>query len=111
MRRTVLCALLTFSVVRAAGAQDTSAQPNTSSPSPPLLGFCALPVRPSCIDSADTYLDAAKRESCNGEVERYVKFVFAYRVCLNAEMERAVRETNSAIFLHKCRMANRKDCP
>ena len=80
-------------------------------PTPPLLGFCAQPVRPACVDSASTYADPKTKAACNQDMERYVKFVFAFRICLNAEMERAVRQTNETIFRHKCRMAGRKSCP
>jgi hypothetical protein len=79
-------------------------------PTPPLLGFCAQPVRPACVDSAATYADPKTKAACNQDMERYVKFVFAFRICLNAEMERAVRQTNETIFRHKCRMAGGKKC-
>jgi hypothetical protein len=80
-------------------------------PTPPLLGFCAQPVRPECVDTVETYADPGKKAACNQDMERYVKYVFAFRLCLNAEMERAVRQTNETIFRHKCRMAGRKSCP
>jgi hypothetical protein len=67
-------------------------------------------VRPACVDTAETYADAKAKAACNQDMDRYVKFVFAFRICLNAEMERAVRQTNETIFRHKCRMAGRKNC-
>ena len=79
-------------------------------PTPPLLGFCAQPVRPACVDTATTYADPKTKAACNQDMDRYVKFVFAFRLCLNAEMERAVRQTNETIFRHKCRMAGKKSC-
>ncbi len=80
-------------------------------PKPPLLGFCAAPVRPACIDLAASYANARARAGCNAEMEHYVKYVFAWRLCLNAEMERAVHQTNEDIQRHKCRMAGGKNCP
>jgi hypothetical protein len=77
----------------------------------PILRFCAVPVRPECIDAAATYANPQSRGACNLDMDHYVKSVFAYRRCLNAEMERAVLQTNEAIFRHKCRMAGKKNCP
>lgn len=79
-------------------------------PKPPLLGFCAVPVKPDCVDAAGGYDSPRSRAACAKDMERYVKYVFAYRVCLNAEMERAVRQTNEAIARHKCRLAGGKKC-
>ena len=77
----------------------------------PLLGFCAPPPRPACVDDGAAYADPAARVRCDGDMRRFVDSVFAYRQCLNAETERVVRLTNLAIARHKCRMAGGRNCP
>lgn len=79
-------------------------------PRPPLLDFCAPPVQPVCIDAAGTYANPKERAACDADMQRYVRSVFAYRICLNAEMERAVRSVNIAIQHHKCLMNGGKKC-
>jgi type IV secretory pathway VirB10-like protein len=107
---------------KALARPKTAAKPAPSTPAPepesppvappaPLLGFCAVPVRPACIESSATYAEVKTKAACNQDMDRYVKSVFTYRMCLNAEMERAVRQTNEAIFRHRCRMTGKKNCP
>jgi hypothetical protein len=64
------------------------------------FGFCAPPVSPACIDKLKGV--TGELAACEQETERYVASVFAYRACLSAEMERAVRETNEAIQKVRC---------
>ena len=52
------------------------------------LGFCAQPAPPTCVDA--WLKDGANLSACEQETERYVAMVFAYRKCLNLEMDRAV---------------------
>ena len=80
-------------------------------PAPPLLGYCAPPVRPDCVDKASSYATPKDMAACKASMDGYVRFVFSYRVCLNAEMERAVRETNETIARYKCRATKKKNCP
>lgn len=102
-----------FLLVLAVGAPMTGHAQEVFSPARPLalgLGFCAPPVKPNCVDDNRTYANAKSAAACNQDMERFVRSVFAYRGCLNSEMERAVRETNQAIFLHKCKLAKGKNC-
>jgi len=100
-----------------AGAQSGPANPDLGAPAqtepPPfqMLGFCASPVPPSCLREPSAYADAGVAAACQQNVQRYVRSVFLYRQCLNAEMERAVRQANMAIVRHKCLMAKRRNCP
>ncbi len=95
-------------------AKSTPAQPAEppppEEPKPPLLGFCAVPVKPDCVDTPASYANPKARAACVRDMDHYVKYVFAYRLCLNAEMERAVRQTNETIEKHKCRMSGGKKC-
>jgi hypothetical protein len=64
------------------------------------FGYCAPPVSPSCIDQLKDHPD--RGAACEADAGRYVASVFAYRACLSAEMERAVRETNDALRKVRC---------
>ena len=77
----------------------------------PGLRFCAPPIKPACVDDADTYRTAARRAACQADLDRYVPTVFAYRVCLNQEMERAVRQTNESLQRFRCRAKGERRCP
>ena len=68
-------------------------------------------MRPNCVDAPATYATPRDAEACKARMDGYVRFVFAYRVCLNAAMERAVRRTNETIARYKCRLAKGKNCP
>ena len=48
--------------------------------------------------------DASEKrlKACETDVERYVASVFAYRGCIAAETERAVREANATIRKMRC---------
>ena len=77
----------------------------------PGLRFCAPPIKPACVDDPDTYKAAARRAACQADLDRFVPTVFAYRVCLNQEMERAVRQTNETLQRFRCRAKGEKKCP
>ena len=64
------------------------------------FGFCAPPFAPPCADARAPTV--AERKRCEAETERYVASVFAYRGCLAAETERAVREANATIRKVRC---------
>lgn len=78
-----------------AGAQVVPAQTPFSH-----FGYCSPPVPPACV--AELEPARPPSPSCKGEVESYVALVFKYRVCLAAEMERAVREANVTIEAIRC---------
>lgn len=65
------------------------------------FGYCAPPVPPSCVNRV---ADAGEKKlkACEADVERYVASVFAYRGCIAAETERAVREANLTIRKMRC---------
>ena len=76
----------------------------------PGLKYCAPPIKPSCVDEGNTYKTTASKKACQKDVERFVPTVFAYRVCLNQEMERAVLQTNETLRRFKCREKGGKKC-
>lgn len=75
------------------------------------LDFCARPVAPACVDTAETYGTAALREACSAEVKRFLEMTFAYRKCLNSQLENEIRDTNAINDRFKCRLKNGKTCP
>lgn len=77
----------------------------------PGLRYCAPPIKPGCVDVMDTYKSATSKMACQKEVERFVPTVFAYRACLNREMERAVLQTNETLQRFRCREKGGKKCP
>jgi hypothetical protein len=65
----------------------------------PAFGFCAPPYPPPCVKKATPgQLD----ETCDQKVQTYIKDVFAYRLCLAKETERAVRQSNEVIDRWRC---------
>lgn len=64
------------------------------------FGYCAPPFPPPCADN--NRMTPAELSRCEADGERYVASVFAYRGCLAAETERAVREANAAIRKLRC---------
>lgn len=69
--------------------------------------YCAPPYPPACVETArppgkPSDKPSAERLACQQIVERYVASVFAYRVCLTGETERAVREANRVLQILKC---------
>ncbi len=64
------------------------------------FGFCPPPLPPKCASALSA--GRGNVETCASEVESYVAFVFRYRACLAAEMERAVRQANDTIQAVKC---------
>jgi hypothetical protein len=70
--------------------------------------YCPPPYPPACVETfakpPGRTPDKPSRErlACEQMVERYVTSVFAYRVCLTGEMERAVREANRVLQILKC---------
>jgi hypothetical protein len=64
------------------------------------FGYCAPPFAPPCAAAASR--NGGATAACEKEVERYVASVFAYRGCLAAETERAVREANETIQALRC---------
>jgi hypothetical protein len=75
------------------------------------FGFCAPPFPPKCVANPATYGAQADIDKCQEEVNRYVNYVGAYRLCLTQETERAVRETNGTLNRWKCSLATRAVCP
>lgn len=63
------------------------------------FNFCVAPPRPACVFETSNRAAGA----CDREVEAYVGVVFRYRECLEAESERAVRESNDVIDHWRCR--------
>lgn len=65
------------------------------------FGYCAPPTPPACVEQTN---DASEKKlkACEADVERYVASVFAYRGCIAAETERAVREANATIRKMRC---------
>jgi len=94
----------------APAAATTAGSPASEGPKRPLLGFCATPVRPACVDAASTYAEAKSSADCQRDVDRYVATVFDYRACLNLEVERAIKQANETINRHRCRLAKGKNC-
>lgn len=64
------------------------------------FGYCPPPTPPACVATAARKPNALV--TCEQEVERYVATVFAYRACMAAETERAVRESNEIIRKMRC---------
>jgi hypothetical protein len=77
----------------------------------PGLRFCAPPIKPGCVDAEETYTSPNLKAECQKAMDRYVPTVFAYRQCLNQEMERAVRQTNETIQRFRCRAKGERKCP
>jgi|SRR3954451_21647848 hypothetical protein len=75
------------------------------------FGFCAPPFPPKCVANPATYHAQADIDKCQEEVNRYLNYVGAYRVCQTQEIERAVRETNGTLQRWKCGLATRALCP
>ena len=91
-------------------AMDVAAPSGQTPPAEPArggFGFCAAPFAPPCIDRRGQ--TPAQIKICEGETERYVASVFAYRGCLAVETERAVREANGAIQKMRC-ARNKASC-
>ena len=65
------------------------------------FNYCAPPTPPSCVEAV-TDASEKKLKACETDVERYVASVFAYRGCIAAETERAVREANATIRKMRC---------
>jgi hypothetical protein len=70
--------------------------------------YCPPPYPPACVETFSKPREktpetpSRERLACERMVERYVTSVFAYRVCLNGETERAVREANRVLQILKC---------
>ena len=81
-------------------------------PLPPSgLHYCAPPIKPACVDDDETYQAPARKAACQKDMDRFVPTVFAYRQCLNSEMERAVRQTNDMLQRFRCRANGDGKCP
>ena len=65
------------------------------------FNYCAPPTPPSCVEAV-TDASEKRLKACETDVERYVASVFAYRGCIAAETERAVREANATIRKMRC---------
>lgn len=61
------------------------------------FNFCAPPTPPACIDAPEM------TEICGTKVQAFLKSVFKYRICLEKESARAVREANETLEIWKCR--------
>lgn len=64
------------------------------------FGLCVAPTPPSCAHAS--LKKKRQRDECMKIANSYVSLVFAYRACLSAEMERAVREANETLRILKC---------
>ena len=74
------------------------------------FGFCAPPYPPKCVGNPATYASQESLDQCQEDVNRYVKYVGNYRLCLTQETERAVRETNGTLQRWKCGLAAKSLC-
>jgi hypothetical protein len=74
------------------------------------FGFCAPPYPPRCVSDPAIYSSQADVDKCQEEVNRYVNYVAAYRLCRTQEVERAVRETNGTLQRWKCSLAAKALC-
>lgn len=66
------------------------------------LDFCARPVPPEC---AETLTDRSPRsdiETCQKDVDRYVKMTFTFRRCLARQLENEIRRTNAILDRFRC---------
>jgi hypothetical protein len=72
--------------------------------------FCSPPLPPACVLRDESYSDQQQTDACQQEVARFEKGAFAYRACLQREIERAVLETNTAIDRFKCGIASKHEC-
>jgi len=93
----LLCAGAVFSSI----AQQARAQmlPAVDAPPAPGFTFCAAPFKPACVVKRGK----TRGESCEERVKFYIASVFRYRECLEAEMERSVRESNDLLDIWRCR--------
>jgi hypothetical protein len=72
--------------------------------------FCAAPVPPSCAERDQAYADPGQAKACEQDIARFVASAFAYRACLQREIQRAVLETNATIDRFKCGAAAKRRC-
>lgn len=84
-----------------------SCAPSSALAQAPGFAFCIAPTPPACIDAARSKAD---KTACEDLVDRYVKTVFQYRACLDAETQRAVLQSNDALDRWRCRR-NGAQCP
>lgn len=66
--------------------------------------YCSPPYPPACVETSAKApgKPSDERLACEKAVQSYVASVFAYRVCLAGETERAVREANRVLQTLKC---------
>jgi hypothetical protein len=76
----------------------------------PGFRFCSPPPAPACVGKDAAYRDENQTKACQDEVGRYVNSAFAYRACLQREIQRAVLETNMTIDRFKCGIASKHRC-
>jgi hypothetical protein len=76
----------------------------------PGFRFCSPPPAPPCANRDTVYRDEGQTKACQEEVARFVSSAFAYRTCLQREIQKAVLETNMTIDRFKCGIASKHRC-
>ena len=76
----------------------------------PGFRFCASPPSPACADRDEVYSNEVHVKTCQEAMGRFVSNAFAYRDCLQREIQRAMLETNAAIDRFKCSIAAKRRC-
>jgi hypothetical protein len=75
------------------------------------LDYCAPPpAGPICVDTQETYMTAPKTFECQSELDRYVKMVVAYRVCVNNRVGQTILSTNALLERFKCKSHGGRNC-
>ena len=72
---------------------------------------CPRPVAPACVNDMATYETVAGKDRCANEVKRFLDMTFAYRKCMNGQLENEIRETNRINDKFKCQLKAGKACP
>jgi hypothetical protein len=88
------------------GVAAPAAQPE------PVAGFdlCWASPPPTCAGKDEVYRDEAQTKACQDEVSRFVNSTFAYRSCLERQIQRAVSQANITIDNFKCGMDAKHIC-
>jgi hypothetical protein len=89
------------------GAESALPQEERKDNRIPGFDYCPPPHPPGCIEESTA---GSVSEECEENVQIYIQTVFAYRECLALETERAVRESNEAIDLWKCKKSGGRRC-
>lgn len=82
-----------------------------ASPQSGRFDHCPRPVAPACVNNLATYKTEAGKDRCAREIKRFLDMTFAYRKCMNGQLENEIRETNRVNDMFKCLMKGAKACP